>query len=806
VRKAAAALLCLLCRTMPLASSEVVFEHTYDVPRPFGGSETVTVSLATDNDPVVVRPESGHPTRIHVYTQSKTTLTVSKHEESGGYAHGIEWWVNDVNQDNLLYSFARNGTAKLGAFASGTVIEIRLYRVNVFFHEVIDPLYRIVTTLDATGPSIALSPEPGPYVRVSVIATPNDVGVGMDDPGLGTTFSVTSATTGNIVSTGRGTRIPLNEEGAWNVAFSATDLLGNIGSCPTGSGPRMTYFVDRSPPVLSDVVRSLQARTDGALDFNLSFDLRDAVTGVSLPSLRIAVTCEVAGVKQWARVLNEGDLLIDSSGGLLKVRLPALAVPRSSLLRVEMAATDAIGNALDPGAGSFTYVMPPVALRATVLASEVTAEASLSGSALIGQYRVPLSLDRSCNALRSGGVSRYRLTRTIKETGETETVIDLDPAAFTARFHDRGGIAVFTDTMEGRRYAHREISYTITTLFTVPGSESVTATGTASIPNIEAWQIRVMAGGELLQNYCSEGPAPAVLCVGSFVGMSATIGPDPDGDELAMRLDVEGPEGVVGSWPSTGWTRTAAFADALPNAPVGVYRARFVISEARSERPMNSDWFPIVVDPNFHEIDADVVWTNDLVIPGSIVVHSGARLTIADGVHVLVASAIDPATGAGLSISVEPGGTLVVSAGSVVQPVGWLPDTGIGEGWDYWAGIMVGGTATINGGTIRGATRGVTALPGSGVVLQAARIEACRTGVHAYGTGVEPAIDTTSFVGCVWYGIKEDAGAAPVVTGCLFTRNTCDYYDSALTSVVAEDIDLLEPGLNHGNRSVGGTP
>jgi hypothetical protein len=221
---------------------------------------------------------------------------------------------------------------------------------------------------------------------------------------------------------------------------------------------------------------------------------------------------------------------------------------------------------------------------------------------------------------------------------------------------------------------------------------------------------------------------------------------------------------------------------------------------------MSSDWYPIVVDPDFREIDGDVVWTTDLVIPGSIVVHSGARLTIAGGVSVSVASAVDPATGAGLSISVEPGGTLVLAPGSVVQPVGWLPDIGIGDGWEYWAGIMVEGTALIDGGTIRGATRGITALPGSGVVLHAARVEGCRTGVHAYGIGVAPAIEETSFVDCGWYGIKEDAGAAPVVTGCLFERNTCDYYDSELTSVVAEDIDLLEPGLNHGNRSAGGTP
>jgi hypothetical protein len=791
---------------MPLASSEVIFERTYEVPRPLGGSEAVTVNLISSNNPVVVKTDPSDPTSISVFTRTNTTLIVAKYEESGGYAHGIDWWVNDENQDRLLYSFANNGSANLGTFPSGTEIQIRLYRIDVFFYEAIDPLYRIVTARDATGPSFALSPAPGAYPRVVVTAAPTDAGVGMDDPGQVTMFSVTSVMTGDTVFTGRGTQITLEEEGAWNIMFSARDLLGNIGSCPAGSGPPKTYLVDRSPPVLSDVAPSLQARPDGALDFYLAFDLRDTVAGVSLPTLRVAVRCEVAGVEQWARVFNASDLLIDSSGDGLAVKLPVLVVPRSSILLVELAAADAIGNALEHEAGSLTLVMPPAALRASVRDSEVTAEAVASGPLPVARYRVPLALDSSRDALRSEGVSRYRMTRTIKETGETETVIDVNPTAFADRFEDCGGTAVFTDTMEGGRYAHREISYAIETVFAVAGSEVSAVEGIAAMPNIEAWQVRVLAGEKLLQEYRSGGNPYPELRVRSIAGMTAEIGPDPEGDELVMRLEVDGPEEIVASWPSTGWTRTAAFSDALPVAPDGVYQVRFIVSEAGSDHPMASSWYTIVVDHNYGEINGDVVWTTDQVMTGSIVIKPGARLTIADGVHVSVVRAVDPATGVGLSISVRPGATLVMSPGSIVQPVGWLSEAEVGEGWDYWAGIVVEGTAIIDGGTIRGATRGVAALPGSDVVLQVALVEACRTGVHAYGTGVEPAIDRTSFVGCSRYGIKEDAGAAPVVTDCAFARNTCDYYDTALTAVVAEDIDLLEPGRNHGNRSAGGTP
>lgn len=806
MRKAAAALLCLLCRTIPLASSEVIFERTYTVPRLLGDPETVTVRLTTSNDPVVLRVDSDNPTRIRVYTRTSTKLTVSKHEEWGGYAHGIDWWVNGVNQDRLLYSFVNNGSTNLGTFASGTVIEIRLYRIKVFFYEAIDPLYRIVTTHDATGPSFTLSPMPGAYRSVVVTAEPTDAGVGMDDPGLVTAYSVARSSTGETISTGPGTRVVLEEEGAWNVAFSARDLLGNPGSCPAGAGPPNTYLVDRSPPVLSDVARSLQVRADGALDFSLAFNLQDEVTGVALPTLRIGVTCELAGVALWARVFGGSDLLIFSSDNGLAVKLPVLIVPRSSILLIELAVADTLGNALEPGAGLMTLAMPPSALRASIRGSEVTAEAVVSGPQLIARYRVPLSLDRSGDALRSEGVSRYRMTRTIVGSGETEIIADLTPTEFADLFENRDGIAVFTDTMEGSRYAHQAISYAIETVFAIAGAESTTAQGTVTMPNIEAWQVRVMAGEKLLQKYRSEGfPYPEIRVV-SVAGLVAEIGPDPEGDELAMRLEIDGPGDILVSCPSTGWTRTAVFSDALPEAPDGVYQVRFIVSEAGSDRPMTSDWSTIVVDRNYGEIDGDVIWTTDQVMTGTIVVHPGARLTIAEGVRVSVSHAVDPATGAWLSIGVEPGGTLLVSPGSVVQPLGWLPDTGAGEGWDYWAGIVVEGMATIDGGTIRGATRGVTALPGSGVMLQDARVEACRTGVHAYGAGVAPAIDRTAFVGCFRYGIKEDAGAAPVVTGCVFARNTYDYYDAILSTVAAEEINLLAPGLNHGNRSVGGTP
>jgi hypothetical protein len=807
VRKAVAALLCLLCRTVPLASSEVVFERTYVVPRPFGGLETIKVTLTVANEPVVVRPDTVAPTRIRIFTKTSTELTISKFEESGGYAHGIDWWVNGVNQDRLLYAFSKNGSADLGSFSSGTVIELRLYRIDVFFYEAIDPLYRIDTVRDASGPSFVLSPVPGAYPLVVVTVEPTDAGAGMGaDPALATTYSVTRASTGEPTSTSRGTSVALGEEGDWNVSFSAIDLLGNVGSCPAGTGPPNTYTVDRSPPVLTGLTPALLPKRDGDLEFNLSFGVSDVGAGVSIESLLVRVACVVDGLMQWEREYGDTELQLDEVVDGFTAQVPALVVPRSSLLFVQLGVTDEIGNALAPEAGALTIATPPAALHASVRVSDVVAEAVPSGSLLIARYQVPVDLDRPREALRSQGVARYRVTRTFQASGEVETVVDLPPTAFAARLVDREGLAVFTDVMEGSRYAHQTFTYGIETVFAVDGAESVIADGVAILPNIEAWQVRVTAGEKLLQQYGSYDLSFPEIRVRTLVNMTASIGPDPEDDELGMRVEMSGPDGSSGSWPVAGWARAIVFADVLPGASDGVYKARFLVSEAGNDHQVASPWITIGVDPNYGEIEGDETWSTDQVMTGSILIHPGARLTLSPGVRVTVARAIDLATGEGLSITVRSGGSIVLSPGSVVQPVGWRADTQAGEGWDYWAGILVEGTATIGGGAIRGALRGVAAMPGSDVTLQDARIEGCRTGVHAFGDGVGPAIEATRFVGCVRYGIKEDAGAVPVVTDCTFERNASDYYDTELTVVAAEDIDVLEPGGNRGNRSAGGTP
>jgi hypothetical protein len=239
--------------------------------------------------------------------------------------------------------------------------------------------------------------------------------------------------------------------------------------------------------------------------------------------------------------------------------------------------------------------------------------------------------------------------------------------------------------------------------------------------------------------------------------------------------------------------------DAIPGAPDGDYEIRFIISEAGNAELQNSPWCRIIVDQNCDVITDNVEWTEDLVMSGPIVILSGGSLRVADGVHVSVVQGSD------LTITVRPGGTLVLSPSSVFQPMHWQAGQVPGTSWQYWSGIIAEGNVLVTSGTIRGAIRGVTATSGSNVTIQGASFEQCRTGVHAIGAGANPTIKEARFIANARYGIKEDLGASPVVTYCVFDANTYDYYDEELTVVDAEGINTLSPG-NTGNTSSGGSP
>jgi hypothetical protein len=63
--------------------------------------------------------------------------------------------------------------------------------------------------------------------------------------------------------------------------------------------------------------------------------------------------------------------------------------------------------------------------------------------------------------------------------------------------------------------------------------------------------------------------------------------------------------------------------------------------------------------------------------------------------------------------------------------------------------------------------------------------------------GKSQTLTDCSFIGNSQYGIKEDEGANPVVTGCRFTGNLFDYYDELATVITAWRLNELAGNANN---------
>jgi hypothetical protein len=798
----AAVLLCLLSLAIPASAYVTIFSRDDVVPRPFGGTETVSISVAVRNADVVVRPAPGSSTVLYVYTRTDTEITISKYEESGGYAHGIAYWVNDAGPQYILYSYSKNGAVALNGFQADTTLKIQLYRFVLIVRDYLDPQCVFVTSKDTTGPRIAISPEPGAYRSVTIVATSTDDGAGVAvDQDPVTTYEVRRTSTGEIAASGTGTHADIDEEGSFDVSFTASDLLGNRATSPPHGDSPTTYTIDNTPPMLLDAIAFVLARSDHSLDVSLQFVLSDAGVGVSPSTMAVQVSDESGS--SWS--FGPADLIQGAeNGGILPVSLPVVNVPRSARLRLDVTAGDGVGNTLELTDVPFELANRPVALGASVLPAGITGEAFRRGSELVPRYRVPIAVDRSRDEVQSALVARFRILRHIGSSGLVETVAELAPGAFASRLVEQDGQWVYWDVLEGISYAHRSLSYEIETVFSVTGIEVTAVEGAALLPNIEAWEVELAEGTICLQTYSSlDTVAPEVL-IDSLEEVTVTIAPDPEGDLLEMRLMYSGPGGISGTSPKDGWAQRIVLTDAVPGAPDGAYRIRYLVSEAGNPEPQASPEYTIVVDRNCDVIDHAVVWNQYRLMTGSVIIRDGGSLLVTKD------ALVDVAQMGSLTITVRPGGRLELEPGSVFQPKYWQPGEQPGAGWECWGGIVAdesagGKVASLRvAGAIRGALRGVTVHSGADARIEGASIEQCRTGVHAIGAGAEPVIDHTQFTGSARYAIKEDLGASPLVTYCEFAANTYDYYDEVLTVVDAEGVNGLRPE-NSGNISVGGT-
>ncbi len=248
---------------------------------------------------------------------------------------------------------------------------------------------------------------------------------------------------------------------------------------------------------------------------------------------------------------------------------------------------------------------------------------------------------------------------------------------------------------------------------------------------------------------------------------------DPDGTVVGHLWDFgDGTPPVAEAFPSHLYSETGAYTATLmvTDNDGGIGKAQVRIT---------------VTNTSAGALYLDETWSGKMAVTGEVIVPANRTLTITAGTQVTVSP------GAGLTVQ----GKLII-AGESGREV--LFQAATGE-TGSWKGIILkrgAQASSIAYATIRHAIRGVAAIE-SPLTMQYTTLDRNEIGLHAFGSA--PVIDHSFITNSTYYGIKEDAGANPVVTDCVFGGNGAgDYYDE-LEEIIPIG-RLNELGSNRGNR------
>lgn len=183
----------------------------------------------------------------------------------------------------------------------------------------------------------------------------------------------------------------------------------------------------------------------------------------------------------------------------------------------------------------------------------------------------------------------------------------------------------------------------------------------------------------------------------------------------------------------------------------------------------------------------DEYWSGDHIITGLVEVPELLTLNIADFANIYSSDTPEGVLDVGLLING------ILNVGNNIHFT-IHPDLS----HYFWRGIHVNGTANIGQSTISRAIRGLTATGTSEVGLVNTTFTENKIGIHGVGSGNVIVLSDLFFFNNYEYAIKEDKGAVPYVSGCQFTGNTYDYYDTALTAI--DYLKLNELSSNTGNK------
>jgi hypothetical protein len=189
-----------------------------------------------------------------------------------------------------------------------------------------------------------------------------------------------------------------------------------------------------------------------------------------------------------------------------------------------------------------------------------------------------------------------------------------------------------------------------------------------------------------------------------------------------------------------------------------------------------------VTNTSSGELTMDENWYGPMEASGDIIVPQGKVLTMMAGTQLTFNG----------NYQIKVFGKLIIE-GTATNPVM------IGDAATTWNGIRLESCdpgSRINYAIIEGASAGLV------VYRSQAAISGCvfkKNNIGLHVLACNPLVQNSAFQENLVYGIKEDDGASPAVTGCVFSGNiAADYYEDKLAIISMDTLNEL--GSNSDNR------
>jgi hypothetical protein len=187
----------------------------------------------------------------------------------------------------------------------------------------------------------------------------------------------------------------------------------------------------------------------------------------------------------------------------------------------------------------------------------------------------------------------------------------------------------------------------------------------------------------------------------------------------------------------------------------------------------------------------DEIWSGEHHLFGTVTVPANIHLTILPGTRVI----IDGTPGVeGYDIALIIHGTLTVGNNVSFDSKDGTLQKGVIS--NRWKGIRIEeGQASLDGAIIKHAERAIAIKTSNSVAITNCTLDENYVGLHVYQSS--PTVSNSHLANNQWYGIKEDQGGRPIVTGCGFRGNEVDYYQDQVTEIDIEALNQISG--NSGN-------